>query len=58
MISEYNENFTMTMLNFTTPIPGGGGSGGGGCPPVGIQLEGVILPPASSSLDWWNKKVH
>uniref|UniRef100_A0A3Q0T506 Oxoeicosanoid receptor 1 n=1 Tax=Amphilophus citrinellus TaxID=61819 RepID=A0A3Q0T506_AMPCI len=25
--------------NFTTPSPGGG------CPPVGIQLEGVILPP-------------
>ncbi|KAF3704020.1 Hydroxycarboxylic acid receptor 2 [Channa argus] len=24
--------------NFTTPTPGG-------CPPVGIQLEGVILPP-------------
>lgn len=49
MTSEYNESFTMTMLNFTTPIPGGGGSGGGGggggCPPVGIQLEGVILPP-------------
>ncbi|XP_076126705.1 hydroxycarboxylic acid receptor 2-like [Alosa pseudoharengus] len=28
--------------NLTTPFPGGGG---GGCPPVGIQLEGVILPP-------------
>ncbi|XP_061561605.1 hydroxycarboxylic acid receptor 2-like [Phycodurus eques] len=26
----------------TTPAPGGGG---GGCPPVGIQLEGAILPP-------------
>uniref|UniRef100_A0A3Q2Z6H0 Oxoeicosanoid receptor 1 n=1 Tax=Hippocampus comes TaxID=109280 RepID=A0A3Q2Z6H0_HIPCM len=26
----------------STPAPGGGG---GGCPPVGIQLEGVILPP-------------
>ncbi|KAM4525204.1 hydroxycarboxylic acid receptor 2-like [Odontesthes bonariensis] len=31
-------NFT-TTLNLTTP------GGGGGCPPVGIQLEGVILPP-------------
>ncbi|XP_035001729.1 hydroxycarboxylic acid receptor 2 [Hippoglossus stenolepis] len=34
MLSEQNGNFT-------TPAPGGGG----GCPPVGIQLEGVILPP-------------
>ncbi|XP_008290592.1 hydroxycarboxylic acid receptor 2-like [Stegastes partitus] len=32
-------NFTST-LNLTTPGPGSGG-----CPPVGIQLEGVILPP-------------
>ncbi|XP_053197830.1 hydroxycarboxylic acid receptor 2-like [Scomber japonicus] len=32
------------ITNLTTPIPGGGGRGGG-CPPVGIQLEGVILPP-------------
>ncbi|XP_062398771.1 hydroxycarboxylic acid receptor 2-like isoform X1 [Sardina pilchardus] len=30
--------------NLTTPIPDGDG-GIGGCPPVGIQLEGVILPP-------------
>ncbi|XP_054455292.1 hydroxycarboxylic acid receptor 2 [Anoplopoma fimbria] len=29
------------MLNLTTSVPGGRG----GCPPVGIQLEGVILPP-------------
>lgn len=42
MLSEQNENFTM-ILDLTTPIPGGGR--GGGCPPVGIQLEGVILPP-------------
>lgn len=35
MLSELN-------VNFSTPAPGGGG---GGCPPVGIQLEGVILPP-------------
>ncbi|XP_044193160.1 hydroxycarboxylic acid receptor 2-like [Thunnus albacares] len=45
MISEDNKNFTMTMLNSTTPIPGDGGSGGGGCPPVRSQLEGAILPP-------------
>ncbi|XP_045924823.1 hydroxycarboxylic acid receptor 2-like [Micropterus dolomieu] len=38
MLSEQNES---TILNFTTPTPGRGG----GCPPVGIQLEGVILPP-------------
>ncbi|XP_051795477.1 hydroxycarboxylic acid receptor 2-like [Acanthochromis polyacanthus] len=37
MLSE--PNFTST-LNLTTPVPGGGG-----CPPVGIQLEGLILPP-------------
>ncbi|KAF1373405.1 hypothetical protein PFLUV_G00238530 [Perca fluviatilis] len=37
MPTEPNENFTTTMLNSTTPILG--------CPPVGIQLEGVILPP-------------
>ncbi|XP_019965960.1 hydroxycarboxylic acid receptor 2-like [Paralichthys olivaceus] len=35
MLSAQNENFT-------TPVSGGGR---GGCPPVGIQLEGVILPP-------------
>ncbi|KAM9753670.1 hydroxycarboxylic acid receptor 2-like [Menidia menidia] len=32
----------------TCPRPGRGGPGGpggGGCPPVGIQLEGVVLPP-------------
>ncbi|KAM9703384.1 LOW QUALITY PROTEIN: uncharacterized protein ACNS7B_002114 [Menidia menidia] len=35
----------------TSPRPGRGGAGGpgglggGGCPPVGIQLEGVVLPP-------------
>uniref|UniRef100_A0A1A7X9Q0 Oxoeicosanoid (OXE) receptor 1 n=1 Tax=Iconisemion striatum TaxID=60296 RepID=A0A1A7X9Q0_9TELE len=28
-----------TNSNLTTPVPGGG------CPPVGIQLEGVIMPP-------------
>lgn len=38
MLSKQNES---TILNFTTPTPGRGG----GCPPVGIQLEGVILPP-------------
>lgn len=36
MVSPLNESST-------TPTPAGGG--GGGCPPVGIQLEGVILPP-------------
>ncbi|XP_040923266.1 hydroxycarboxylic acid receptor 2-like [Toxotes jaculatrix] len=41
MLSEQNENFT-TILNFTTPVPGGGR---GSCPPVGIQLEGLIMPP-------------
>ncbi|KAM7370336.1 hypothetical protein PAMP_009892 [Pampus punctatissimus] len=37
----------MSILNFTTATPVGGGGGGGhrGCPPVGIQLEGLILPP-------------
>ncbi|XP_061576124.1 hydroxycarboxylic acid receptor 2-like [Cololabis saira] len=30
-----------TILNLPTP-------GGGGCPPVGIQLEGLILPPMLS----------
>ncbi|XP_041818558.1 hydroxycarboxylic acid receptor 2-like [Chelmon rostratus] len=43
MLTEQNENLTTTVLNMTTPIPGGGGRGG--CPSVGIQLEGVILPP-------------
>ncbi|XP_070708264.1 hydroxycarboxylic acid receptor 2-like [Pempheris klunzingeri] len=43
MPSEQNENFTVLVLNSTTPVPGSGQ--GGGCPPVGIQLEGVILPP-------------
>ncbi|KAG8009229.1 Hydroxycarboxylic acid receptor 2 [Nibea albiflora] len=42
MASEQTATFT-TGGNLTTPIPGGGR--GGGCPPVGIQLEGVILPP-------------
>uniref|UniRef100_UPI0037E73511 hydroxycarboxylic acid receptor 2 n=1 Tax=Semicossyphus pulcher TaxID=241346 RepID=UPI0037E73511 len=44
MLPEQNENST-TTLNWTTPLPGGGGGRGGGCPPVGIQLEGLILPP-------------
>ncbi|XP_029384200.1 hydroxycarboxylic acid receptor 2-like, partial [Echeneis naucrates] len=35
------QNATTAILNTTTPTPGGGR----GCPPVGIQLEGVILPP-------------
>ncbi|XP_034049203.1 hydroxycarboxylic acid receptor 1-like isoform X2 [Thalassophryne amazonica] len=35
------ENSTTVTLNSTVPAPGGRG----GCPPVGIQLEGVILPP-------------
>ncbi|XP_034534196.1 hydroxycarboxylic acid receptor 2-like [Notolabrus celidotus] len=46
MTSELNGN--VTLSNWTTPVPGGGpGSPGGrgGCPPVGIQLEGLILPP-------------
>lgn len=36
----------LSELNGTLPTaaPGGGG-GTGGCPPVGIQLEGLILPP-------------
>ncbi|KAI4788768.1 hypothetical protein KUCAC02_035645 [Chaenocephalus aceratus] len=36
MLTELNAT---TMLNFTTAPPVGG------CPPVGIQLEGLILPP-------------
>lgn len=36
MLSEQNENFTSVS---TTPVPGGG------CPPVGVQLEAVVLPP-------------
>lgn len=43
MLLEQSENFTTAFLNVTTPTPDGGR--GGGCPPVGIQLEGVILPP-------------
>lgn len=39
MLSGQSENFTVT----TTLSPGG--VRGGGCPPVGIQLEGLILPP-------------
>ncbi|KAK1882147.1 Hydroxycarboxylic acid receptor 2 [Dissostichus eleginoides] len=36
MLTELN---VTTMLNFTTAPPVGG------CPPVGIQLEGLLLPP-------------
>uniref|UniRef100_A0A672FYD5 G-protein coupled receptors family 1 profile domain-containing protein n=1 Tax=Salarias fasciatus TaxID=181472 RepID=A0A672FYD5_SALFA len=36
MLLESNHSVT---FNLSTPAPGGG------CPPVGIQLEGVILPP-------------
>ncbi|XP_068162406.1 hydroxycarboxylic acid receptor 2-like [Antennarius striatus] len=43
MVSVQNEFITTPVYNMTTPVPGGGR--GGGCPPVGIQLEGVILPP-------------
>ncbi|CAJ1081384.1 hydroxycarboxylic acid receptor 2-like [Xyrichtys novacula] len=45
MSLELSGNFTES--NWTTPVPGGGGGPGGrgGCPPVGIQLEGLILPP-------------
>ncbi|XP_074519141.1 hydroxycarboxylic acid receptor 2 isoform X2 [Halichoeres trimaculatus] len=43
MTSELSEN--LTASNWTTPVPGGGPGGRGGCPPVGIQLEGLILPP-------------
>ncbi|XP_068455279.1 hydroxycarboxylic acid receptor 2-like [Clinocottus analis] len=32
-------NLTTPMLNLSASLPGGG------CPPVGIQLEGVLLPP-------------
>lgn len=39
---EQSDNFTTSFSNITTPTPEGGR---GGCPPVGIQLEGVILPP-------------
>ncbi|XP_070847188.1 hydroxycarboxylic acid receptor 2-like [Chaetodon trifascialis] len=39
MLPEQDAN----TLDLTTPMPGGGRRGG--CPPVGIQLEGVILPP-------------
>lgn len=44
MLSEQNEAFNTSVWNVTS-LPPGGGDGGGGCPPVGIQLEGVILPP-------------
>ncbi len=50
MLSAQNETFNM-FSNTTTRMPAGGGGGGGGggsgggCPPVGIQLEGLILPP-------------
>ncbi|XP_069573667.1 hydroxycarboxylic acid receptor 2-like [Brachyistius frenatus] len=37
----FPEPNSTTLSNLTVP----GGGGGGGCPPVGIQLEGVILPP-------------
>ncbi|KAI3365232.1 hypothetical protein L3Q82_010126, partial [Scortum barcoo] len=40
-VNHTNRNFAkMSSDNLTTSAPGGGG-----CPPVGIQLEGVILPP-------------
>lgn len=39
MLSGQSKNFTVA----TTLNPGG--VRGGGCPPVGIQLEGLILPP-------------
>ncbi|KAF7655695.1 hypothetical protein LDENG_00052320 [Lucifuga dentata] len=41
MQMEQSGNFTRMISNDTTSVPGGGG----GCPPVGIQLEGMILPP-------------
>ena len=44
-MSEYNKNFTMTMLNSTTPTPGGGGSGFSGCPLVDFQMGGAIVSP-------------
>ncbi|XP_068610786.1 hydroxycarboxylic acid receptor 2 [Brachionichthys hirsutus] len=43
MQSAQTGNFTTPVSDLMTPVPGGGS--GGGCPPVGIQLEGVILPP-------------
>lgn len=38
-----SQNFSMTSATVSPVVPGGGGPGG--CPPVGIQLEGLILPP-------------
>lgn len=40
MLSEPIFNFTTSSLDQTTPAPVGSP-----CPPVGIQLEGLILPP-------------
>lgn len=40
MLSEQMLNLTTSSLDRTTPAPVAGG-----CPPVGIQLEGLILPP-------------
>lgn len=39
-----SHNGTM-LFNSTHPGVGAGAGTGGGCPPVGIQLEGVVLPP-------------
>lgn len=36
---------TSASVTAMPAVPGGGGGGVGGCPPVGIQLEGLILPP-------------
>lgn len=40
MLSEQMFNLTTSSLDHTTPAPVVGA-----CPPVGIQLEGLILPP-------------
>ncbi|KAM3860014.1 hydroxycarboxylic acid receptor 2-like [Diretmus argenteus] len=40
MTSDFSNNVTTRMPNLTTPT-----TSGGGCPPVGINLEGLILPP-------------
>lgn len=40
MLLEQMFNFTTSSLDQTTPAPVGSA-----CPPVGIQLEGLILPP-------------
>lgn len=38
-----SQNVTSNLVTMMPAVPRGAGAGG--CPPVGIQLEGLILPP-------------